>query len=179
MNATDNDKILSALHSLDPSMGEDDWWKVAAALRSEGEHLFEAFDQWSAGGKNYQGTPDSRAKWNAHPPKPGGKTISTLYGMAMEAGWKFKPGKAPATPTKAPAPRPLAPTEAPKPLNPVYDLQNAWERAAPATLEHPYCKAKNVTDPAMLEGLRVLPSTERLRIQQHSMAGSVTFLALQ
>lgn len=174
MNATDNDKVLSALHSLDPSMAEGEWWQIAAALRSEGEHLFEPFDQWSSGGKNYQGTQDCRAVWNAHPPKPGGKTIGTLFGMAMEAGWKFKPGKVPKAKPPAPPPPPApAPTQAPTPPNPVYELQNIWQRAAPATLEHPYCIAKGVTDPAMVAGLRVLPSTDSLRLKGHSMAGAL------
>lgn len=187
MNATDNAKILSALESLDPSMGEDDWWKVAAALRSEGEHLFDAFDQWSAGGKNYKGTQDSRAKWNAHPPQAGGKTISTLYGMAMERGWKNKPSKAQAVASarqdvapyinlaalqanaaaKAPAP---APTEASKPS---IEAQTIWQRATPATLEHPYCIAKGVTDPAMVAGLRVLPATDWLVLDEIKMAGAL------
>ena len=90
MNATNNDKILSALHSLDPSMAEGEWWKIAAGLRSEGEHLFEPFDQWSSGGQNYKGTQDCRAVWNAHPPKPSGVTIATVYGMAAAGGWRWK-----------------------------------------------------------------------------------------
>lgn len=150
----------------DPSMGEDDWWQIAAALRSEGEHLFDAFDQWSAGGKNYKGTQDSRAKWNAHPPKPGGKTTFTLYGMAMEGGWKqSKATKASHTTQTKPAPTPApAPTEAPKPTNPVYDLLNIRERSTPATAQHAYCIAKQVSDGPALEGLRVLPNNDPMQL---------------
>jgi putative DNA primase/helicase len=94
--------------------------------------------------------------------------------MAMEAGWKFKPGKVPKAKPPAPPPPPApAPTQAPTPPNPVYELQNIWQRAAPATLEHPYCIAKGVNDPAMVAGLRVLPSTDSLRLKGHSMAGAL------
>lgn len=177
MNAQDQEKTLSALYHLSPDMPECDWWRVGAALRSESEALFDAFDQWSSGGRSYKGTKDCRATWNAHPPKSGGINIGTLYGMAMAHGWKqSKTTNAshvtrPKPPTKPP--ETPAPTEAPKPTSPVYDLQNAWERATPATLEHAYCIVKGVTDPAMVEGLRVLPSTDRLRIKGHSMANAL------
>lgn len=175
MTAQEQEKTLSALHHLSPDMPESDWWRIGAALRSESENLFEPFDQWSSGGKNYKGTQDCRTTWNAHPPKPGGVTIGTLYSMAMAQGWKQpKATKASHTTRIKPAPTPApAPAEAPQPENPVYELQNIWQRAAPATLEHPYCIAKGVTDPAMVAGLRVLPSTDSLRLKGHSMAGAL------
>lgn len=176
MNAQEQEKALSALHHLSPDMPEQDWWRIAAALRSESESLFDAFDQWSAGGQSYKGTQDCRATWNAHPPKPGGKTIATLYGIAMAQGWKMpKAPRAGAIPqTRPPAPPPTpAPTEAPKPLNPVYDLLNIWERATPATAQHAYCIDKQVSDGPALEGLRVLPDNDPLRLKGHSMAGAL------
>lgn len=86
MNAQEQEKPLSALYHLSPDMPESDWWRIGAALRSESENLFEPFDQWSSGGKSYKGTQDCRRVWNAHPPKPGGINIGTLYAMAMAQG---------------------------------------------------------------------------------------------
>lgn len=206
MNATSNDKILSALQSLDPGMGEAEWWKIAAGLRSEGEHLFEPFDQWSSGGQNYKGTQDCRAVWNAHPPKPSGVTIATVYGMAAAGGWRWKPNRqqrttsapevdfsallnkaaaaqagapAPAaTPTEAPQTpaAPPQPAPAPKALPeppPSAAALAIWNRATPLTLEHPYCRAKKLTDPAAVAGLRVLADTDGLALDNVKMAGAI------
>ena len=179
MNAQEHEKALSALHHLSPDMPEGDWWRIAAALRSESDSLFDAFDQWSSGGQSYKGTQDCRATWNAHPPKPGGVAIATLYGKAMAQGWKQTKTQM-ATKTRAPvAPAPVpAPTEAPKPTSPVYDLQNIWERATPATGQHPYCIAKGIGDGLALAGLRVLPSTDPMRLlskdgTRYNMAGAL------
>ena len=178
MNAQEQEKILNALHSLSPDMPEADWWRIGAALRSESESLFEAFDSWSSGGQKYKGTQDCRATWNAHPPKPGGINIGTLYGMAMENGWvqpKATKGSRTAPPKALPPPPPTAPapTEAPKPVSPVYELQAIWDRATPATAQHPYCIAKGVTDGPSLEGLRVLPEADKLRLKGHGMGGAL------
>lgn len=180
MNAQEQEKPLSALYHLSPDMPESDWWRVGAALRSESENLFEAFDQWSSGGKSYKGTQDCRRVWNAHPPKPGGINIGTLYAMAMAQGWKQpKATKAGHTTQIKPAPTPApAPTEAPKPANPVYDLLNIWERATPATAQHPYCLAKGVSNGPALEGLRVLPSNDPMQLTakngiRYGMAGAL------
>lgn len=61
----------------------------------------------------------------------------------------------------------------PKPLRPGMAPAEVWERAAPATAQHPYCAKKEISDGPALAGLRVLPDTDALRIGGHSMAGAL------
>ncbi|SEQ32473.1 DUF927 domain-containing protein [Giesbergeria anulus] len=168
------DKAISALHHLSPNMPREDWARVCAAVRAAGIE-FDTFDQWSRGGDTYDASA-CRSTWNSLPPKEGGIGVATLYGMAKRDGWNAPkaPRTGAATQKRTPPPPPApAPTEAPKPPNPVYDLLNIWERAAPATAQHPYCIAKGVTDGPALEGLRVLPDNDPLRLKGHSMAGAL------
>ena len=103
--------------------------------------------------------------------------LAALMGNAAQAGAPAPaatPTEATQTPAAAPQPAPAleAPRRKPHPLK---DPANVWARATPATLEHPYCKAKKVTDPAALEGLRVLPDTDPLYLTKEkiSMAGAL------
>ena len=191
-------KALSALQSLDPDMGRDDWYRVCAAARAAGLE-FEQFDQWSAAGASYNPS-DCRSTWQSLPPQDGGIGVATLFGMAAAGGWRWKPQRsakvvpavdfsallnkasaatdapteAPQTPAAPPQPEPAPQAPKPKP-HPLKDPANVWARALPATLEHPYCKAKGVTDPAALEGLRVLPDTDPLTLtaDKTRMAGAL------
>lgn len=162
------EKATSAMLHLDPSMPESDWWRVAASARAGGV-AFDDFDRWSSAGQNYKGTQDCRATWNAHPPKPGGIDAGTLYAMAKRAGWKAsRHAKAPSAPG-APAPRPQAPTPQPEPSP---EARAIWERATPLTLEHAYCRAKKLTDPAAIAGMRVLAENDSLVLDGIAMAGA-------
>ena len=82
-------KALSALQSLDPDMGRDDWYRVCAAARAAGLE-FEQFDQWSAAGASYNPS-DCRSTWQSLPPQDGGIGVATLFGMAAAGGWRWKP----------------------------------------------------------------------------------------
>ena len=191
-------KALSALQSLDPNMPRDDWYRVCAAARAAGLE-FDSFDQWSASGASYNPS-DCRSTWQSLPPQDGGIGVATLFGMAAAGGWRWKPQRsakvvpavdfsallnkasaatdapteAPQTPAVAPQPAPAPQAPKPKP-HPLKDPANVWARALPATLEHPYCRAKGVTDPAALEGLRVLPDTDPLTLtaDKTRMAGAL------
>ena len=165
----DIERATSAMLHLDPSMAESDWWRVAAAARAAGVE-FDDFDRWSSAGQNYKNTQDCRATWNAHPPKPGGIDAGTLFAMAKRSGWK--PPKYPKAPggQAAPVPRPQAPT--PQPPEPSPEARAIWERATPLALEHPYCRAKKLTDPAAIAGMRVLAENDSLVLDGIAMAGA-------
>lgn len=48
------DAIRSALDAIDPNVSREEWWRVAAALKSElGDAAFPMFDSWSKRGDNY------------------------------------------------------------------------------------------------------------------------------
>lgn len=158
------EKATSAMLHLDPSMPESDWWRVAASARAGGV-AFDDFDRWSSAGQNYKGTQDCRATWNAHPPKPGGIDAGTLFAMAKQSGWKAS--KAPRH-AKAPS-APGAPTPQPEPSP---EARAIWERATPLALEHPYCRAKKLTDPAAIAGMRVLAENDSLALDGIAMAGA-------
>lgn len=165
-------KALSALQSLDPNMPRDDWYRVCAAARAAGLE-FDSFDQWSANGASYNPS-DCRSTWQSLPPQDGGIGAATLFGMAAAGGWRWKPQRSAQAPAAPPQPEPAPQAPKPKP-HPLKDPANVWARALPATLEHPYCRAKGVTDPAALEGLRVLPDTDPLYLTKEKirMAGAL------
>jgi P4 family phage/plasmid primase-like protien len=90
-------RAQSALDSLDPSMGYDDWFQVGAALRStQWERAEDLFRDWSArSAEKYSDTAFDQL-WRSLEPS-GGITMGTLYGMAKEVGWRgpHKPTAAP------------------------------------------------------------------------------------
>ena len=165
MNA-DIDKAVSALQHLNPSMAREDWYRACAAARAA-EIPYDTFNEWSAGGDSYNPS-DCRSTWNSLPPHAGGIGAATLFGMAKREGWKSssKPSKiVPAKAAKPPAPAPELPQPSP-------EAQAIWSRASPLTLEHPYCRAKKLTDPAAVAGLRVLADTDGLVLDNIVMAGA-------
>ena len=164
----DIERATSAMLHLDPSMAESDWWRVAAAARAAGVE-FDDFDRWSSAGQNYKNTQDCRATWNAHPPRPSGIDAGTLFAMAKRSGWK--PPKYPKAPggQAAPVPRPQAPAPQPEPSP---EARAIWDRAVPLALEHAYCRAKKLTDPAAIAGMRVLAENDSLVLDGIAMAGA-------
>jgi len=123
---------------------------------------FEDFDAWSAQANNYKAN-DSRAVFRSF--KLGkGVGEGTLYGMARDFGHDLG-SKPPHTP-------PPARQAAPKPPAPVNDPLPIWSRFQPATSEHPYIQAKGAAA-VPIEGLRVVPHGDPLRIMGESMAGAL------
>jgi len=77
------DKVVTMLQKLDPSMTNHDWVKVGMALHDwdyiEG---LEVWEQWSQGGDNYvEG--DTSARWKSFT-SGGGVTLGTLFHMVKE-----------------------------------------------------------------------------------------------
>jgi hypothetical protein len=88
--------IASALETLSPNCGYQEWFEVCCALRhqfsdtEQEEEAFSLFDEWSSQGDTYPGPDGARAKWDAVYTTPRGRvpvTIRTLIKRAADAGW--------------------------------------------------------------------------------------------
>lgn len=80
------DEIREALTYISPDMGRNDWVAVAMGLRAEfGDTAFEAFDEYSSGGKSYKAS-ECKSAWKSC--RGSGVTIATVIKFAMEGGWQ-------------------------------------------------------------------------------------------
>lgn len=97
-------KVESALAFVSADCPYDDWIRVGMAVHAElGETGFSVWDNWSAKSEKYPGAHELQTHWKSF--RPGAITGATLYGLAVEAGWRApRPVdvKAPAMPRKAP-----------------------------------------------------------------------------
>lgn len=85
--SNDREKIQSALASIDPGVGYDQWLQVGMALQSVlGADGFAVWDGWSAQSEKYRGQSDLNSHWKSF--KSGGVKIGTLFHLAKQAGWK-------------------------------------------------------------------------------------------
>lgn len=166
----DTARVVDALHAIPPDLGRDEWVKVGMAAKEAGVS-FEAFDQWSAGGGNY----DARAcrdTWRSIKP---GKGIGpgTLFKMAVEHGYRADhSGAMRNTPPRSPTPaRPPAKPKAPS-YRPGMSPAEVWGRCQPATHQHPYIQAKGAAG-VPLDGLRVVPDGDPLTVAGTLMAGAL------
>ena len=163
--AADLDRARDALHAIPPDLPREEWVRAGMAAQAAGLD-FDAFNDWSAQAGNY----DERAArdtWRSFQPGKG-VGAGTLFRMAAENGWRMgecKPQqKAVQAPRKAAEPqRKPAPGMSPA---------EVWARCQPATAGHPYAHAKGLAG-VPLEGLRVVPAGDPLRIQGESMAGAL------
>lgn len=81
------ENIKAALSYIPPDLPHEEWARIGMAvhdgLNGEG---FEVFDEWSKGGKSYEAAA-ARDTWKAIK-SGGGVTVGTLWGMALDKGWK-------------------------------------------------------------------------------------------
>ena len=161
----DTAKAIDALHSIPPDLTRDEWVRAGMAAQAAGLD-FDAFNDWSAQAGNYNER-DARDTWRSF--KPGkGVGAGTLYRVAAEHGWRMGAGKPLHRPLQAPR-KAAAPPQKPAPgIAPA----EVWARCQPATAGHPYVLEKGISG-APLEGLRVLPAGDPLRIAGQSMAGAL------
>ena len=161
---TDTAKAIDALHSIPPDLPRDEWVKVGMAAHAAGLD-FDTFDAWSAGAGNYDAAA-ARDVWRSI--KPGkGVGAGTLYRVAAENGWRMD-GK----PQQRAAQAPKKAAEPPRKPAPGMSPAEVWERCEPATAAHGYIAAKAAAG-VPLDGLRVVPTGDPLRIQGESMAGAL------
>jgi len=126
---------------------------------------FDTFDAWSAQAPDLYDPRACRDVWKSFRP---GKGIGpgTLFGLARDAGWRDT--DRPARPAPERTRKPAEPRKAP---TPTVTAAEVWARATDA-LEHGYADRKDAGFDA-LQGLRVLPPGDPLRIMGESMAGAL------
>lgn len=161
----DTERARDALHAIPPDLTRDDWVKAGMAAQAAGLD-FDAFNDWSAGAGNYDAAA-ARDTWRSF--KPGkGVGAGTLFKLAAENGWRM--GEAKPQRQAAPAPRQTA--QPPRPPAPGMSPADVWSRCEAATAQHPYIVAKRAAG-VPLDGLRVLPAGDGLRIGGEPMAGGL------
>lgn len=161
----DNAKAIDALHAIPAHLPRDEWVRAGIGAHAAGLD-FEAFNDWSAGADNY----DARAArdvWHSFKPDKG-VGAGTLYRMAAEHGWRMGEGKPQQRQPQA-ATRHVEPPRKPaKGMTPA----EVWSRCEAATAGHGHVTAKRA-DGVPLDGLRVLPDSDALRITGQSMADAL------
>lgn len=163
MHQNDTARAADALRAIPPDLPRDEWVRAAMGAHAAGLD-FDDFDQWSAQAGNYDAAA-ARDTWRSI--KPGAIGPGTLFRMAAEHGHHAdKPQHE--SPSK-PASKPQAPPHKPAPgMSPA----EVWSRAQAATAEHGYIAKKGAAG-VPLDGLRVLPQGDPLRIRGASMAGAL------
>lgn len=163
MLATNADRAREALQTIPPDLPRDEWVKAGMAAQAAGLG-FDDFNEWSAAASNYSER-DARDTWRSIKPG-GGIGPGTLYRMAAEHGYSLSRKKSPhKAPNRATTP-PRAPRAGAVPAAEV------WARCEATTALHPYIVRKGAAG-VPLDGLRVLPADDKLRIGGHSMAGAL------
>ena len=162
---TDTAKAIDALHAIPPDLPRDEWVRVGMAAHAAGLD-FDTFDAWSAGAGNYDAAA-SRDVWKSIKP---GKGIGpgTLYRVGAEHGWRKHGNK----PQQRPMQAPRKAAEPPRKPAPGMSPAEVWARCEPATAAHGYIAAKAAAG-VPLDGLRVVPAGDALRIAGQSMAGAL------
>jgi len=161
---TNGDEIaraLDALHTISPDVPRETWVKVGMAFQAIGGS-FDDFDRWSADGATYK-SKDCLATWRSFNADKG-IGAGTLFAIARDHGYgkstRYQP---------SPVTRPLT-----APVKPQMgmDATEVWQRCKPATNAHPYIVQKRAAG-VPLNGLRVLPAGDSLRIGNETMAGAL------
>lgn len=83
-------RVESALESLSPDMGYNDWIAIGWALREAfGEFGFGLWSDWSARGDKYQGDGDLQSHWKSFTcSRAPDDAVGVIFARARDAGWK-------------------------------------------------------------------------------------------
>lgn len=160
----DADRARDALYTIPPDLPRDEWVRAGMAAHAAGVD-FDTFNDWSAQGANYDPAA-ARTTWRSFKHKPGtGIGMGTLLRMAADRGHRASPDR----PQRHTTARQQQPPRKPAPgMGPA----EVWSRCAPAPADHPYILAKAAAG-VPLDGLRVVPAGDPLRIAGQSMAGAL------
>jgi putative DNA primase/helicase len=165
------ERARAALHAIPPSLPRAEWVRAGMGAHAAGL-LADDFIDWSTPAANFN-QQTCMATWRSFKQNKG-VGEGTLYRMAAAHGWTDK-GEAPPRPAPKPAPKPATPKATPTPaMNPAV----IWSRCEAATPGHAYIEDKGATD-APLDGLRVVPAGDPLRIMGESMAGALVVPVLR
>lgn len=161
----DIDRARDALQSIPPDLPRDEWVRAGMAAQAAGLD-FDTFNDWSAGGGNYDAR-DARDTWRSF--KPGkGVGAGTLFRVAAEHGWRMGEGK----PLQRPQQAPRRAAEPPRKPAPGTSPAEVWNRLEAATVAHGYIVSKAAAG-VPLDGLRMVPAGDVLRIAGQRMAGAL------
>ena len=162
---TDTDRARDALHSMDPGCDRPTWHKIGRAGIAAGLTVDE-IDTWSSTAGNYKGTRDVQASFRTIK-REGGTGPGTLIRMARDAGWRQG-----TEPQKLPAQAPRKAVEPSRKPAPSMGADEVFTRFEAATNAHPYITQKQAAG-VPLDGLRVVPAGDALRIGGEPMAGAL------
>ena len=83
-------RVESALESLNPDIGYNDWIAIGWALREAfGEFGFGLWSAWSARGDKYQGDSDLQSHWKSFTcSRAPEDAVGVIFARARDAGWK-------------------------------------------------------------------------------------------
>lgn len=166
------DRARSAIYAIPADLPRDDWHRIGRAGIAAGLDV-EALVEWSRPAQNFKSEQDVRSAFKGIT-ADGGTGAGTLFKTAKEYGWQdsdvtIKPVRIATKPVAA-KPKPKA-----KP-KPGMSAAEVWARCEPATTDHEYVQAKGMGG-APLDGLRVVPAGDPLRIAGQSMAGALALPA--
>ena len=160
----DTGRARDALFSIPADLPRPDWVRAGMAAHAAGLRL-DDFNDWSASAPSYN--PQAcRATWRSFKANKG-VGAGTLFAMASEHGWRDGDKR-----QQRPAQAPRKAAEPPRKPAPGMSPAEVWERCEPATAAHPYVVAKRAAG-VSLDGLRVLPQSDSLRIAGQTMAGAL------
>ena len=157
-----------ALQYIPPDLPRDDWHRIGRAAIAAGLTVDDV-DAWSASAANYAGPRDVLAAFRSIK-ADGGTGPGTLFRAAADNGWS-KDGKQP-KPKHKPTQAPRKAAEPPRKPAPGMSPAEVWNRCEQATNAHPYIVEKQAAG-VPLDGLRVLPAGDGLRIAGEPMAGAL------
>lgn len=87
------EKVDSALGSINPDCGYDSWFRIGMALKSwNATQGLGLWDNWSSKGAKYK-EGECQAKWDSFK-TDGGITVASLFDMAVKNGWRAETLKA-------------------------------------------------------------------------------------
>lgn len=161
MPSNDIERARTALYAIPPNLPRDQWVKAGMGAHAAGLQV-DDFIEWSSPAANFNHQA-CKATWRSFKQNKG-VGEGTLFGMAASHGWTDK-GEAP----PRPAPKPATPKTPPAPA---MDPAVIWSRCEAATPGHAYIESKGATA-APLDGLRVVPAGDPLRIMGEGMAGAL------
>ncbi|MDO9148386.1 MAG: AAA family ATPase [Hydrogenophaga sp.] len=163
----DTAKAIDALHSIPPDLTRDEWHRVGRAAIAAGLDVDELIN-WSRNAGNFKSEQDVRAAFRNITPE-GGTGPGTLFHIAAEHGWNNGSSKPLRQPMRERARKAAEPPRKPAPgMSPA----EVWNRCEAATVAHGYIVSKAAAG-VPLDGLRVVPAGDVLRIAGQSMAGAL------
>jgi len=148
-------RALSALQHLDAGCDREQWVRIGMSAKDAGVSLAD-FDAWSSPAPNYSGERDVAQVWKSF--NGDGVKAATLFGMAIEAGWK-DPAKSGArringSRPNAPITKAVKSSSAPATRAASTNVMEVWRLGVEANLADEYIYRKG----GKPDGLRVYPA---------------------